>query len=162
MEGAGEWGLTVSINVGEKHDDNTAPLQVEGGEIEMVEQFTYLGSIMSRDGDVMDDIKARIAKASRDFGCLRSPIFRNPILSIPTKRTVYKATVLAVLLYGGETLTLKVEYLRCLDSFPNRCVRAILHCVRAIPLSAVETEADIKNISKQVWLGMDHFGHHHG
>ena len=37
---------------------------MDGGEIRMVEQFTYLGSVMSRDGYVMDDIKARIAKAS--------------------------------------------------------------------------------------------------
>ena len=50
MEGAGEWGLKVSIEktkamaVGKRLDDNnTAPLQMEGGEIEMVEQFTYLG-----------------------------------------------------------------------------------------------------------------------
>ena len=124
-EVCGEWGLTVSIKktkaraMGERlNDDDTAPLQVEGGEIMMVEQFTY--SVMSRDGDVMEDLKARIAKASRVFGCLRNPIFRNPILSIPTKRTVYKATVFRVLLYGAETWTLKAEHMRRLNSFHNR------------------------------------------
>ena len=57
VEGAGEWGLTVSIEktkamaVGERLDNiDTAPSQVEGGEIKMVEQFTHLGSVLSRHG----------------------------------------------------------------------------------------------------------------
>ena len=57
----------------------------------MVQHFSYLGSVVSRDGDVTEDVKCRIAKASRAFGCLRNPIFNNPILSIPMKRAVYKA-----------------------------------------------------------------------
>ena len=34
----------------------------------MVNPFAYLGSTLSRDGDVMEDVKCRIAKASRAFG----------------------------------------------------------------------------------------------
>ena len=106
-------------------------MRVEGGgQIEMVEQFSYLGSVMSRDGDVTEDVKCRIAKASRAFGCLRDPIFNNPILSIPTKRTVYKAIVLAVLLYGAETWALKAEHVRRLTTFHNRCMRTILGVTR--------------------------------
>ena len=63
----------------------------------MVEQFTYLGLVTSRDGDVKEDVKGRIVKASRLFCCLRNPILKNPILSSPKKRTVYKAIALAVL-----------------------------------------------------------------
>ena len=75
---------------------------------------------MLRDGDVMEDIKARIAKASRVFSCLRNQIFRNLYIPpIPTKRTVYKAVVLAGVLYGAETWTLKAEHVRCLNSFYN-------------------------------------------
>ena len=54
-------------------------------------------------GDVMEDVKGRIAKASRIFECLRYAVFTNPTLSISTKRAVYWATVLAVLLYAAET-----------------------------------------------------------
>ena len=35
-------------------------------EIEMVDNSTYLGSILSRDGGVMEDVRGRIAKASRE------------------------------------------------------------------------------------------------
>ena len=57
----------------------------------MVDHFAYLGSVMSRDGDVTENVKCRNAKVSKAFGCLRGPIFNNPILSIPTKRAVYQA-----------------------------------------------------------------------
>ena len=83
VEGVREWELTVRINktkamaVGERLDDNnTASLQVENGEIEMEEQFTKLGSVMSRDDYVMEDVKGRIAKAAKGFGCLRNPVFK--------------------------------------------------------------------------------------
>ena len=61
--------------------------------------FTYLGSVLSSDGEVMEDVKCRIAKASRAFGCLRASIFNNLNLSVPTKRGVYRATVMSVLMY---------------------------------------------------------------
>ena len=105
-------------------------MQVEGGEIEMVDHFTYLGSTLSRDGDVMEDVKCRIVKASRAFGCLRGSVFNNPILSLTTKRMVYRAIVLSVLLYGAETWTLKAEHVRRLNTFYNHCVRTILGITR--------------------------------
>ncbi len=75
----------------------------------------------------MIDVKNRITKACRVFGCLRTAVFNNPTLSIPTKRAVYRATVLAVLLYGADTWTLKARHMRC---FHNRCVRTILGVTR--------------------------------
>ena len=39
--------------------------------------FTYLGSSLSRDGDVLSDVNSRIEKASRAFGSLRGPICNN-------------------------------------------------------------------------------------
>ena len=37
-------------------------MQMEGGEIEMVDHFTYLISMFLRDGDVMEDVKCCIVK----------------------------------------------------------------------------------------------------
>ena len=70
---------TKGMAMGEElSDEDVAPVQVEGGEIEMVEHFSYLGLVLSCDGEVMKDVKSRIAKASKAFGCLRIPIFNNP------------------------------------------------------------------------------------
>ncbi len=78
----------------------------------------------------MRDVKSRIDKASRAFGCLRMPIFSKPTLSIPTKRAVYMAKVVSVLMYGAETWTLKAEHVRrpqhiCMDYFRSHQVPAV-------------------------------------
>ena len=47
------------------------------GPIEMVNYFTYLGSNVTVDGEIRDEVKCRIAKAAKAFGCLQRSIFRN-------------------------------------------------------------------------------------
>ena len=54
--------------------EDVTPVKVNGGQIEVVEHFTYLGWILSNSGDV----KSRIVKASRVFGMLRNAVFSNP------------------------------------------------------------------------------------
>lgn len=46
-------------------EEELAPVQVAGEEIEMMEHFPYLGSVISRNEDVMEDVKRRIVKAPR-------------------------------------------------------------------------------------------------
>ncbi len=52
------------------------------------------------------------------------------VIPFSIKRDVYEATVLAVLLYGAETWTLKARHLRHPTLFHNRCVRIILGVTR--------------------------------
>ena len=133
VDAASKWGLTVSIAktkgmVIGSHCTPTdiLPVQLEGGPIEIVQEFTYLGSSISRDGEVKGEVKCRIGKAARAFGCLQKPIFQNHSLSVETKRKVYRAVVLSVLLYGVETWAIKAESVRRLSGFHNRCIRTIL------------------------------------
>ena len=57
-------------------------------------------------------------------------MFANDALPVGTRRAVYEATVLAVLLYGAETWTLMAPYVRRLTVFHNHCVRTILGITR--------------------------------
>ena len=52
------------------------PLALEGGEIECVRDFKYLGSIVEEKGGVVKEVGERIAKAFRAFGLLKEPIFK--------------------------------------------------------------------------------------
>ena len=72
--------------------------------VEMVKEFPYLGSTISNDGEVNSDVKIRIAKAAKVFGCLKKHIFTNHHLSVNVKHAVYKAVALQLptLLYGSE------------------------------------------------------------
>ena len=40
----------------------TAPITVTGDPLESVDNFTYLGSLISKDGGAQKDIKARLGK----------------------------------------------------------------------------------------------------
>ena len=72
-------GLTVSLPkikglaMGAGIDgEDVALLSVVGGEIEMVSEFTYLGSCLCDDGEVTNEVTCRIA--SKAFGSLHKAI----------------------------------------------------------------------------------------
>ena len=78
-----KFGLRVSIPktkhlvVGsEAEDEDKAPIAVEGGEIEGVEEFSYLGSIIASSGAMDSDVYRRVAQAFCAFGALRKAVFR--------------------------------------------------------------------------------------
>ena len=48
-------------------DVAVSPLRVEGGTIEMVNNFTYLRSCLSTDGKVIDEVACWIVGASKGF-----------------------------------------------------------------------------------------------
>ena len=77
---ASEWGLMVSLTkmkglvvVG----GDGSGVNMHGGVVEVVEKFTYLGSILHRSVGVDADVKSRIAKATRVFDFLLNPVFNN-------------------------------------------------------------------------------------
>ena len=121
-------------------EDDVSPVVVEGGEIEMVSSFTYLSSKLSSDGEITTEVSCRIANASKAFGCLRVPIFLNRTLSVNTKRAVYKAIVISILLYGVETWALKA---------PD--VRRLTLCMDNIGCVQVPTMAEAHYFSTAIW-----------
>ena len=58
----------------EATESDKVPIAVEGGVIENVEEFPYLGSVIASSGTVDADVETRIAKASRGFGALCKPV----------------------------------------------------------------------------------------
>ena len=129
-----EWGLTLNIQKTKllvagtlgNEQEATRPLKLDGGEIECVTDFKYLGSILESKGGVVKEVGKRIAEASCAFGALRKPVFKDWNLSLRTKRLIYRGVVLGVLLYGSETWATKRDTTRKLEVFHNRCLRGIL------------------------------------
>ena len=68
-------------------------------------------------------VKERIAKASRAFGMLKEPIFKNSNLSYKTKRLVYKAVDHFVWVRNLDHKAFSCEEL---EVFHNRCMRTIM------------------------------------
>ncbi len=102
-----EWGLVLSIPKTKllvagapcDEEEELRPLHLDECVIECVPDFKYLGSVLDGRGGIMKEVKERIAKASRGFGALKEPVFMDKNLSLATKRLVYKAVVLATLLW---------------------------------------------------------------
>lgn len=100
VDSASQWGLTVSLKKTKAMAVNTpeppSSIVLASGEtVDMVPEFTYLGSIVSADGALDREITSRSAKASRVFGSLQESIFARRTLSVSSKRAVYKAVVLS-------------------------------------------------------------------
>ena len=67
-----------------------------------MDKFSYLGSVVSKDGGADEDIKSRISKARHVFRTL-TPIWRPSTLSLLNKIRIFNTNVKSVMLYGSET-----------------------------------------------------------
>ena len=70
------------------------------GNIDQVDSFAYIGSIISKDGGSSEDIKSRIAKAQDVFSKLKE-VWKNRKISLQTKIRILEATVMTVVKYGS-------------------------------------------------------------
>ena len=99
------------------------PIQLDAGVIAAVDNFTYLGSNITIDSEVANEMGVRLGKTARTFRCLQSSIFENQAFSVRIKRGVYHA-VMSDLLYGSETWVVKSPSVIWLEYF--QCIRMIL------------------------------------
>ena len=127
------FGLTISTKKTEvmfqpaSSKDYIEPtITVNGEALKVVDNFTYLGSTLSRDVRINDEVNHRIAKASAAFGNLRDKVWEREGLSTQTKLEVYKAVILPSLLYSCETWTVYSRHMKSLNSFHLKCLRKIL------------------------------------
>nr|VZI49993.1 unnamed protein product [Spirometra erinaceieuropaei] len=106
---------------------NTPPqICVNGTQLQMVENFPYLGSTLSRNTKIDEEVVNRISKASQAFGRLHSTVWNCNGLQLSTKLKMYKAVILPTLLYGAETWTVYAKQARRLNHFHLSCLRHIL------------------------------------
>ena len=69
----------------------------------MVVNFKYLGSIVTADGKLDEELSARIAKAGSFFGALVKIMCNRGHVSLETKLKVLKCVLIPVLMYASET-----------------------------------------------------------
>ena len=104
---------------------NRDPFSLENAVLQEVDAFTYLGSIINREGGTDEDIKTRIQKARGAFATLKN-IWKSGQIKIKTKIRIFNSNVKSVLLYGSETWRTTRATSKKLQVFIDRCVRTIL------------------------------------
>nr|VZI29195.1 unnamed protein product [Spirometra erinaceieuropaei] len=101
-------------------------ISVNGTQLQVVENLPYLGSTLSRNTKIDDEVANRISKASQAFGRLLNTVWNRHGLQLSTKLKMYKAVILPTLLYGAETWTVYTRQARRLNHFHLSCLRRIL------------------------------------
>ena len=100
-------------------------VKMEEEPLDEVESFTYLGSIVDKEGGTEADVKARIGKARSAFIQLRN-IWKSSKIGQKTKIRLFNSNVKSVLLYGSETWRMNKSTLQKVQTFVNKCLRQIL------------------------------------
>ena len=137
------------------------PVRLQQEQIKEVKKFTYLGSVVSKDGGADEDIKSRIIKARHVFRTL-TPISRSSALSLHNKIRIFNTNVTPLMLYGSETWRTTKTNRNKLQKFVNRCLCNILNIRWSEIISNKELWARTKqapvgeDIKKRKWWWIGH------
>ena len=130
----GRSGLRMNTGKTEVMLQNTGPspglqvpkIKVHEQELNTVHEFTYLGSVVADDCSLTHEVQRRIGLAASAFGRLTHKVFKNHSLSLHTKKSVYQAVCVSILLFGCEAWALYRHQMRKLEAFHASCLQKIL------------------------------------
>ncbi|KAL0195112.1 hypothetical protein M9458_008684, partial [Cirrhinus mrigala] len=124
-----EFGLAISLkktNILAQDVSTTPAITIGDHTLEVVENFTYLGSTICSNLSLDTELNIRIGKAATAMARLVKRVWDNTLLTLKTKLKVYQVCVLSTLLYGSEAWTLYSRQEQRLNAFHMRCLRRLL------------------------------------
>ena len=134
--------------------------QIDGGTVEIVADFIFLGSKITADGDGSHEIKRCLLLGRKVMTNLDS-ILKTRVITLSTKVRLVKAMVFPVVMYGCESWTIKKAEHRRIDAFELWCWRRLLR----VPWTArrsnqsilKEIECSLEELMLK--LKLQYFGH---
>src|SRR6476469_5700464 len=106
--------LGMSINVDKTEvqcigkEQQIINVSINGKKLNQVEEFVYLGGVITSEGKADKDVKRRIGYASGVMSSLKV-IWQARDISLGTKVMVYESPLQSLLLYNSETWTLRED-----------------------------------------------------
>ena len=136
--------------------------KIDGKAMETVTDFLFLGSKITADGDCRHEIKRCLLFGRKAMTNLDS-ILKSRDITLTTKVHLLKAMVFPVVMYGGESWTIKKAECWRIDAFELWCWRRLLW----VPWTAKRSNQSIpKEISPEysleglmLRLKLQYFGH---
>ena len=98
---------------------------IDGNEIEAVQEFKYLGSVICDNGRCEPEIRKRIAQAKASF--TENEIFLTSKTNLPLRKRFLKSVVWSNALYAAETWTMTKPDIKRLEAFEIWCWRKMLN-----------------------------------
>jgi hypothetical protein len=99
-------------------------IEMEEYKFRRVDQFKYLGSIITQDNDIKTEISMRLQSANKCFFGL-SKIFRSRAISKNLKVRMYLTLLMPIVLYGAETWPLRKTEEQRMAVFERKILRKI-------------------------------------
>ena len=103
----------------------TSTVTVDGNVIENVDRYVYFGKTVTHAGDLLPEIKRRIALGCAAFNKVAN-IMKSRNASMEIKRKVHNEYVLPVMVYGSETWALKKAHMELLSVAQRKMERIML------------------------------------
>jgi hypothetical protein len=135
-------------------------IEINRKELEEVNEYSYLGSIVTGGAGADEDVTSRIKEANMAFVQLYR-IWKNKNIRTKTKLKMFNSNVKASLLYGCETWKVTSSITQKLQSSINRCLRRIINVRWSEVISNVmlwettgETPVELQiKKRKRKWIG---------
>ena len=99
--------------------------QIDGGTMQTVTNFIFLGSKITVDGACSHEIKRHLLLGRKAMTDLDS-ILKSRDITLPTKVRLVKAMVFPVVMYGCESWAIKKAEHQRIDAFELLCWRRLL------------------------------------
>ena len=100
-------------------------MKIKGQRLEEVENFKYLGAIISNEGSKLE-ILSRIAQTTAALSRLKT-IWKDKNILLASKVKLMRTLILSIFLYACESWTLTAEIVRWIQALEMRCYRRLLN-----------------------------------
>ena len=118
-------GLKLSTLTKIRPSGSITTWQIEGGKVEVVADFIFLGSKITADRDCSHEIKRCLLLGRKAVTNLNS-ILKSRDITLPTTVHIVKAMVFPPVIYGCESWTIKKAECWRIDTFELWCWRRLL------------------------------------
>ena len=136
--------------------------QIEGGNLEVVTDFLFLGSKITVDSDRSHEIRRRSLLGRKVMKNLDS-VLKSGDITLATKVHIVKAVFFLVVIYGCESWTIKKAECQRIDAIELRCWRRLLKVSWTTSrsnqsiLREINSEDSLKGLMLK--LKLQYFGH---
>jgi len=104
-------------------------VKIDNSSIERVEEFKYLGTTLTNQNYIQEEIKSRLKLGNACYYLVLN-LLSSRLLSKNLKIKMYRTIILPVVLYGCETWSLTLREERRLRVFENRVLRRVFGPMR--------------------------------
>lgn len=144
------WGSKETIQLAEIEQQwlMTQPPVINGLQVPVVTEYTYLGVVLTRDLDFDAMVNGRCKRAEKAMYMVL-PLLRAQTVPLALRISVLRTVVLSTLLYGSEIWGMDDNRCSKAQSIVNEALRAILGCKRGDmtqPVAAMWRELDVAPI----------------